>query len=213
MRTFGKQSIPALGALVLCAVLGAVAAQAETVRSEAYPLDTCIVSGQKIGAMGEPAIIRHNGREIRFCCSGCKPEFEAKPDEYLKKIDAAIVAQQKPLYPLDTCVVSGKKLGDGAVDYVYNNRLVRFCCPACIETLKKDPNKYLTKLDEAVVAKQKPSYPLDRCVVSGKKLGPGAVDYVFGGRLVRLYSKDSIQAFEKEPGKYLGKMDEATKAK
>jgi YHS domain-containing protein len=61
-----------------------------------------------------------------------------------------------PAYPLDTCVVSGEKLGEmGApVDYIYKaegkpDRLVRFCCTKCVAKFKNDPAKYLKVLDEA----------------------------------------------------------------
>lgn len=182
--------------------------------SDPYPLDTCIVLGGKLGAMGDPVVIDHNGREVRFCCAGCKPKFLADPDPYLKKLDAAIVEQQKDLYPLDTCVVMGNKLSkDKTVEYVYNNRLVRFCCAGCIDKLEKDPKPYLAKIDAAVIEKQKAAYPLDTCVVMGKKLDENAVDYVSGNRLVRLCCPDCIKAFDKDPAKYSKLLDEAKAAK
>lgn len=64
-----------------------------------------------------------------------------------------------PSYPLTTCVVSGEALGEmGApVDYVYKeegkpDRLVKFCCKMCVGKFKKDPAKYLAKLDAAATA-------------------------------------------------------------
>lgn len=74
-----------------------------------------------------------------------------------KQDDAKIIKEQKPSYPLDTCVVLGGKLGEmgDAVDYVYKGRLLRFCCKGCVTTFDKDPAKYLAKLDEAVKAKAK----------------------------------------------------------
>ena len=67
-------------------------------------------------------------------------------------------------YPLDTCVVSGEKLGEmGApVDYIYKeagkpDRLVRLCCNMCVPKFKKDPAKYLKLIDEA--AAKKPATP------------------------------------------------------
>lgn len=199
-----------LGFAILLAILASAAAHAETVASTAYPLDTCVVSGEKLGSMGEPLIMQYKGREVRLCCSGCKAKFDAKPEEYLKKIDAAIIAQQAPAYPLDTCPVMGKKMGAKPIERVVNNRLVRVCCNECVRMINKDPAKYMTKLDEAIVAKQKPGYPLDTCVVSGKKLDGNAVDYIYAGRLVRLCCKDCIAAFEKEPAKYLAKITETT---
>ena len=53
-----------------------------------YPLDTCIVSGEKLDAMGEPVVKVYAGREVRFCCPGCVKKFEADKAGYLAKIDA-----------------------------------------------------------------------------------------------------------------------------
>jgi len=124
---------------------------------DAYPIDTCIVSGKKLGSAGDPVIATYKGREVRFCSAACKTAFEAKPDEYLKKLDAAIIAKQGPTYPLDHCVVLGTKFDEKTkpVDYIYKNRLVRFCCPMCIKDFEKDPQKYLSKIDEAATAKSK----------------------------------------------------------
>jgi hypothetical protein len=51
-----------------------------------YPLDTCLVSGEKLGSMGEPVRIVHNGQEIKFCCAGCQPEFEVDPEKFLSEL-------------------------------------------------------------------------------------------------------------------------------
>ena len=145
-----------LSALAVFLGAGALAHAAEASK-DAYPIDTCIVSGKKLGEMGDPVIINYKGREVRFCCAGCKPKFEANPDEYLKKLDAAIIEKQGLAYPLDQCVVSGEKFDAKTkpVDYVYKNRLVRFCCKDCIATFEKDPQKYLSKIDAAAAAKKK----------------------------------------------------------
>lgn len=51
-----------------------------------YPLDICVVSGEKLGSMGEPYVITHEGTEVRFCCDSCLPEFKENPDKYLAKL-------------------------------------------------------------------------------------------------------------------------------
>ncbi|MFM8469268.1 MAG: efflux RND transporter periplasmic adaptor subunit, partial [Limisphaerales bacterium] len=53
-----------------------------------YPLDVCIVGGEKLGSMGEPATLIHQGQQVKFCCSGCQPEFEEDPTKFLKKLSA-----------------------------------------------------------------------------------------------------------------------------
>ncbi len=65
------------------------ATQQQTAQGEEYPLDVCIVSGQKLGSMGDPIVITQEGREVRFCCAGCVPKFKAEPAKYLAKLDAA----------------------------------------------------------------------------------------------------------------------------
>jgi len=185
--------------------------------ADVYPLSTCVVTGQKLGAMGDPVVYQHQGREIRFCCKGCIEKFESDPAGYLKLVDAEIVKQQLPHYPLATCVITGEKLGSMGqpVDYVHKNRLVRFCCQGCVAQFQKAPLKHIAALNKAVLEKQSVAYPLDTCVVMGTKLGKmgDTIDYVSGNRLVRLCCKGCIAAFQKEPAKYLEKLDAALKAK
>jgi len=52
-----------------------------------YPLDTCIVSDEKLGSMGKPVVFTHEGQEIKLCCKSCKPKFEKDPAPYLKKLE------------------------------------------------------------------------------------------------------------------------------
>lgn len=56
--------------------------------------------------------------------------------------------------PQTTCVVSGETLGEmgDPVSYTHKeegkpDRVVQFCCKSCIGKFKKDPAKYLSKLD------------------------------------------------------------------
>ncbi len=52
-----------------------------------YKPDTCIVSGEKLGEMGEALVFTHEGQEIKLCCKKCKPKFDKDPAPYLKKLD------------------------------------------------------------------------------------------------------------------------------
>ena len=58
-----------------------------------YPLKTCVVSGDKLGEMGDPIVFVYTNKsinqEIKFCCPSCKPKFLAEPDKYMKIIQAA----------------------------------------------------------------------------------------------------------------------------
>ena len=77
---------------------------------------------------------------------------------------SGLAADQKPEkkpkpYTLKTCVVSGEKLGEMGkpVVYVYEGREVKFCCKDCIKDFKKDPAKYVKKIDEAEAKAKKQS--------------------------------------------------------
>lgn len=68
----------------------AVSAAPTTAPSEKpYPLSVCVVSGEKLGAMGKPAVIEHEGRTVKLCCAGCIGTFRDEPAKYLKKLDDA----------------------------------------------------------------------------------------------------------------------------
>jgi YHS domain-containing protein len=52
-----------------------------------YTLKTCIISGDKLGEMGDPYVYEYEGREIKFCCKGCVKDFKKDPAKYIKKIE------------------------------------------------------------------------------------------------------------------------------
>ena len=216
-----RYAIAAAMALALLPATGKTwAAEPESSVQEglnAYLLDNCPISGQKLGAMGEAIVKEYKGRKIRFCCQACVKPFEADLEKNLAKVDAALIQQQTPLYDVDTCIISGGKLDSmgGPVDHLHGNRLIRFCCKGCIEPFEKDAAKHLAKLDAAAIEKQKPAYPTDQCVVSGSKLGSMGepIDYVLGNRLIRLCCKGCIAQVNKDPAKYLKGLDAAAAGK
>ncbi len=53
-----------------------------------YPLDVCVVSGEKLGSMGKPYILVYQGQEVKLCCDGCKPDFEKEPAKFIAKLAA-----------------------------------------------------------------------------------------------------------------------------
>lgn len=58
--------------------------------SKPYPLNYCIVSGDKIGGdMGKPITTNYLGQQIIFCCSDCPADFSKNPQKYMKKLAAA----------------------------------------------------------------------------------------------------------------------------
>jgi hypothetical protein len=61
----------------------------KTAQVKAYPVDWCIVSGEKLGSMGDPVSKTYQRQEVKFCCKRCVEEFEKTPAAYLAKIDSA----------------------------------------------------------------------------------------------------------------------------
>ena len=47
-----------------------------------YPLTTCVVSGEKLGSMGKPVVVTHEGKEIQLCCKSCIKDFKADPAKF-----------------------------------------------------------------------------------------------------------------------------------
>jgi YHS domain-containing protein len=69
--------------------------QPESSMAKPYPLDYCLVSGDKIGAMGPPVLTVYKGQEIKFCCKDCVKDFQKDPDQFLQKLAAAEKAARK----------------------------------------------------------------------------------------------------------------------
>ena len=176
-----------------------------------YLLKTDPVSGEVLG--DKPVVMQHEGRELRFASEQNAETFKKDPAKYLAKVDAELIKQQLPVYPLDVCPVTGEKLGGmgEAVNVITKNRLVRLCCPGCRGELAKNGAAIIAKLDAAVVEKQMKDYPLQTCAVLGGKLGEMGepVNVVVGNRLVRLCCGGCVAKVRKDPLTYLAKIDAA----
>jgi len=184
------------------------------VESQPYTLDTCPVSGEKLGSMGDPIIKVVDGREVRLCCKMCVSKFEKNKEAYFKQIDERMIADQMPFYPMTTCVVSGEPLTedgeDIATDMIYANRLVRLCCKMCVKEFKEDPGAFIAKIDKAAADKQRADYPLDKCMIGGKLGSMGEPsEIVLAGRLIRFCCPMCEPKVIADPAKYLQQLDKA----
>lgn len=67
--------------------------------------------------------------------------------------------------------------------------------------------------EKAKVESQLSSYPLKTCLVSGDQLGSmgETVNTLYGERLIRFCCKGCLKSFNKNPAKYLPKLDSAEK--
>lgn len=174
-----------------------------------YTIDSCPVGG-KLGSMGDPVIKVYDNREVRFCCAGCIDEFETNQAEYWGKIDKMVVEQQLMHYPIDTCIVTGDKLGADTVNHVHNNRLVRLSNADAAAAFKADPAKHLEALDKKIIEIQISEYPMDNCPVGGPLGSMGEpIDFIYMNRLVRFCCAGCESSLVNEPAKYMAKLDAA----
>jgi hypothetical protein len=82
-------SILATVALLALPLAGFADATKKADKLKPYPLETCLVSGEKLGGMGDPYVHTYQDREIKFCCKSCLKTFNKDTAKYLKQLDEA----------------------------------------------------------------------------------------------------------------------------
>ncbi len=176
-----------------------------------YSLDVCAVSGEKLDAKGKAVTKKYEGREFRFCCNGCVKLFEEDQKGYTEKVDALMIKDQLPYYPLTTCFMMDEPLdvNGSAVDFIFDNRLVRLCCNDCKDMFLKNPGKYFKYIEEELIKQQTKTYPMTTCAVADSPLdGMGGPDWmIVGSRVVGLCCAGCRPKVEREPAKYFNKID------
>ena len=60
-----------------------------------YTLKTCIISGDKLGEMGDPYTFEYKDRQIKLCCKNCLKDFNKSPAKFVKKIEEAEAKEKK----------------------------------------------------------------------------------------------------------------------
>ena len=116
--------------------------------ADKYPLKNCLLMKDE-ALDAEAKTVVYQNRVYKLCCKKCVNRFSKDPAKYAREFEAAVAAEQKPGYKLTTCPISGKPLGEGAVDVVVNGRLVRACCAGCVGPIKADPAAGIAKVDAA----------------------------------------------------------------
>ena len=145
------------------------------------------------------------------------PLFAPTQDDVATKAqedpEAAVLREQLPSYPLDTCVISGEELGSMGkpIDLIAEGRLLRLCCKGCVRKATADPTAAIAKVEAAVVRAQGPFYPLEVCVVSGEEVGSmgDPVDVVVGTRLIRVCCKGCAKKAKAKSAAHLARIDAA----
>ena len=60
-----------------------------------YPLDYCLVSGEKLGEHGDPVVKVHDGQEFKFCCKSCVKDFDKDPAKWHAKLKEEVAKQSQ----------------------------------------------------------------------------------------------------------------------
>jgi YHS domain-containing protein len=127
----------------------------------------------------------------------------------LSPVFLALAADAPTGKPQTKCPVMGNDI-DKSVFVDQDGQRVYFCCAKCAEPFKKDPDKFFAKMAaEGVV----PENIQKTCPVSGETLESKTTFTDYKGRRIYFCCNKCKGAFEKDPGKYLAKMNEPSKPK
>jgi hypothetical protein len=90
MKTRFLPILLAVAGLLSAPLLGC-SAEKKDAKVKPYPLTTCVVSDEKIGA--DPAMTPytfvHEGQEVKLCCKSCLKQFKKDTAKFMAKIEAA----------------------------------------------------------------------------------------------------------------------------
>ena len=83
MKTYITSAIIASTVLLAsCAAPGGSGAAG----AKRYTNDTCVVTDNKLGSMGDPITKIYGNQEVKFCCKPCVAKYEKNPEKYAKNI-------------------------------------------------------------------------------------------------------------------------------
>jgi YHS domain-containing protein len=168
MKRFTIPLVAAMAVGVGVAAWGAAPREKAAKKAEPfYGNPVCVITGEKVitGGKVNPTLFvdyadskTNTYGKIYMCCPMCKEKIEKDPagaykkaylDREIKDKEGKVVVAKGQPIPLNNriCPVMGGKV-DGKSHLIYNGYRVDFCCPACIKTFMKDPDKNLSKMIE-----------------------------------------------------------------
>ena len=107
----------------------------------------CPVSGQKLGAHGQPLKAKIGDEVVFLCCKGClSGQVKA---EHWATIHANFAKAQ------GICPVMKKALPKNPKWTIVDGRIVYVCCPPCTKKIQADSETFLKAVDELYAASLK----------------------------------------------------------
>jgi YHS domain-containing protein len=114
------------------------------------------------------------------------------------------------------CPVEGGDV-DPAVTTAYKGKTIGFCCDTCPPEFKKNPAKFMAIVDKELAADKKGDAKTGgekkeaelnaKCPVSGDDADK-TVTKTYKGRTIAFCCNDCVKDFDKNPEKYVKKLDE-----
>lgn len=188
-------------------------ANTQVVEGDAYYLSTCPLCGKLLGATGDAVEFHHRGRHLRLCSSQCEHDFQSNPDAAMTRIDAVLIADQLPHYPLRVSLYSGRALPSEPVDVIWGNRLFRMADEREHARLLADPGDAFQRLDRAVITAQRDTYGMpNKCPVQGDILpNEQRIDIVVANRMIRVCCGRCVRVVKARPYQYLAMVEYANR--
>ncbi|HRJ48959.1 MAG: hypothetical protein KF787_03485 [Phycisphaeraceae bacterium] len=190
-----------------------LAREVESESMDRYYLGVCAWCGGRLGIWGEAPEQIIQGRQLRYCREECQRDFGRDIVESTRRIDAIMIADQAPYYPVEVSLLTGRSLGSQPIDFVWGNRLFRAASTEEQSEILADPARFIRILDRHVVAAQTPTYGMPRkCPVQGDILPSDAViDIVVANRMIRVCCGRCVLAVKARPYQYLGMVEYANR--
>lgn len=178
-----------------------------------FPMSRCPLCDSHLGSRGEAVEIVHSGRQIRLCSDSCRLAFERDASIALVRIDAVLIADQMPHYPLKTSLLDARPLPERPIDFIWGNRLFRAVDAADRDRILANPVTAIRHLDEAVIQAQRPIYGMpDTCPVQGDILPNEArIDIVVANRMIRVCCGRCVAVVKARPYQYLAMVEYANR--
>lgn len=142
-----------------------------------------------------------------------RPTFAAFAVALLSGLAIAAPATQPAPYPLKVDVMTGAALPASPVVEEIDGREVQFADQKSVDAFKAGGEASHKKMDDLVVAAEKPNYKLQTCPVSDEKLGEMGKPIVYvdraTNRMIELCCNSCLKKVKKDATEALKKIDEA----
>lgn len=180
---------------------------------EGKPINaTCPLTGKPI----DPQFTyTYQDQVIGFCCANCLESFKKDPKAHIGKVKefqsvATAAPAEKKLLNTKCLVMPDKDVNPKCTVEVEGS-LIGFCCGNCLKAYQADPAKYadavaklLPKKDEPAPVAIDPKPVNETCPISNRPVKP-EYTAVHGGKTYAFCCPHCVEAFRKDPERYLSK--------